>query len=248
MKDPYFDVQSEMGITKHAGGWKATKELAELCHIGNNKYVLVVGCGTGISANKLQKEYKCKLLGVDLHPRMIEQSKKEYPDMKFQVADAQKLPFKSNTFDAIISESVTAFPPGKLKAIKEYRRVLKPKGYVGLNETTWLSKPRKELTDYTVKAMGGVRPESGRNWENLIRKAGLKVVFAEPRKIKAFEQAVGEMQLNGLKNIKAFSRLIPYYFTKKEFRQAMNELVKHAVHVPKGFLKCLGYGLYVGQK
>jgi len=247
MKDPYFYVQAEVGITKHGGGWKATKELVELCHIDSNKYVLVVGCGTGTSANKIQKKYGCKMLGIDIHPRMIEQAKKEYPDIKFQVGDVQKLPFKNNTFDAVISESVTAFPSDKLKAIKEYKRVVKPKGYIGLNETTWLSKPTKELSDYVYKVMGA-RPESSENWKKLLKKAGLRIVFAEQRKMTIFGQAIAEMQLNGLKNIKAFSRMFLYYFTKKEFRQATHKLVKDAVHLPKGFMKRLGFGLYVGQK
>lgn len=249
MKDPYFDVQAEIGITKHGGGWKATKELAELCHINSNKYVLVVGCGTGISANKLYKEYGCKMLGIDIHPRMVEQAKKEYPDIKFQVADVQNLPFKNNTFDAVISESVTAFPPDKLKAVREYKRVVKPDGYIGLNEITWLSKPSKELTDYVYRAMGYAKLESNENWKKLLKKAGLKIVFAEQRNMKFFGQIISEVQLNGLiPSIKAYYRLFLCYITKKEFRQATHKMIKDAWHIPKGFMKQLGYGLYVAQK
>ena len=57
------------------------------------------------------------------------------------VADAQCLPFADRTFDAVICESVTAFVPGKLRAVAEYARVMRPGGYVGLAEGTWLTPP-----------------------------------------------------------------------------------------------------------
>ncbi len=34
--------------TKHLGELKATERLVELCHIDQEKYVLVVGCGVGV--------------------------------------------------------------------------------------------------------------------------------------------------------------------------------------------------------
>ena len=249
MKDPYyFDIQAEVGITKHAGGWKATKELADLCHINSNKYVLVVGSGTGISTNKIQKEYGCKMIGIDINPKMVKQAKKEYPNIKFQMADVQKIPFKSNTFDAVLSESVTIFSYDKLKTLTEYKRVLKPDAYIGLNEVTWLLKPRKEITDWVYKVMGA-KPESMANWKRLLEKSGLDIVFAEQRKIKIFEQAVGELQLSGFTmSIKAFSRMFLYYFVKKKFRQGTNEMVKDVCHLPKGFMKHMGYGIYVAKK
>ncbi len=249
MKDPYFDLQAEIGISKHGGGWKASKQLAELCHISNDKYVLVVGSGTGASAHKLYKEYKCKMVGVDIHPRMVEEASKDYPEIKFQIADVQKLPFKDNTFDMVISESVTAFSPDKLKALKEYKRVVKPNGYIGLNEVTWVSKPSKELTDYVYTALGGVKPESKENWKKLLQKTGLNVIFAEQIKMKFFEQAIAESQVNGLtRNVKAFYKLFLYYLTRKDFRQASHKMVKDLWHMPKGLFKQFGYGLYVAQK
>jgi ubiquinone/menaquinone biosynthesis C-methylase UbiE len=58
--------------------------------------------------------------------------------VEFQVADAQDLPFENDLFDAVITESVTAFPEDKQLAVREYVRVIRPGGYVGLNESTWL--------------------------------------------------------------------------------------------------------------
>ena len=56
LENPYFDLQAEMGFTKHMGGLKTTRELIELCHIDKDTYVLDVGCGVGMSACYIAKK------------------------------------------------------------------------------------------------------------------------------------------------------------------------------------------------
>ena len=41
----FFDFAAYVGLTKHLGGVAATDDLVELCHIGEGRYVLDVGCG-----------------------------------------------------------------------------------------------------------------------------------------------------------------------------------------------------------
>ncbi|OEU82133.1 MAG: hypothetical protein BA873_07895 [Desulfobulbaceae bacterium C00003063] len=53
---------------------KATKELVELCRIDQQKYVLVVRCGNGISTCKIAKMYGCRIMGIDLSRAMVEVS------------------------------------------------------------------------------------------------------------------------------------------------------------------------------
>lgn len=62
----YFAIQSTWGATKHFGGLKATAELAELCHIAKDKYVLEVGVGAGLTPRYIAKKYGCRVVGVDL--------------------------------------------------------------------------------------------------------------------------------------------------------------------------------------
>ena len=56
----YFEIQADFGITKHLGGLRATRELAELCHMEKGKSVLVVGCGIGATACYLAERYGVK--------------------------------------------------------------------------------------------------------------------------------------------------------------------------------------------
>jgi len=76
LKNPYFDIQVKSGVTKHMGGPKATKELADLCNIDEDKYVLVVGCGNGVSACKIAMIYGCRIVGIDISEGMVEKSGK----------------------------------------------------------------------------------------------------------------------------------------------------------------------------
>jgi arsenite methyltransferase len=255
LKNPYFDVQAEIGITKHMGGLKATKELVELCQIDPQKYVLVVGCGNGISACKIAKIYGCRIMGIDLSEAMVEVSgnraKKERltERVEFRVADAQDLPFKDNVFDAVISESVTAFPKDKAKAVDEYVRVLKKGGHVGLNEVTWMQEPSIEMVEYGMRAIGGVKPETAEGWEKLLRDSGLEDIVVRPYKLKKMEQAINEVKLSGINtSFKAMGRMLWLYFTKPAYRKAMNYMARDAMTIPRDFMKCYGYGIYSGKK
>jgi arsenite methyltransferase len=143
----YFEIQAHWGVTKHMGGLKATEELAELCHVGQDTYVLEIGCGVGMTTCHLAGRYGCRVVGVDISDGMIDWSRKRAKRkgledrIEFRTADAQDLPFEDALFDAVISESVTAFPADKQKVVSEYVRVTRPGGFVGLNEGTWVKAP-----------------------------------------------------------------------------------------------------------
>ena len=138
----YFDFLTDLGMTKHYGSMDATRELVELCRISDDQIVLDVGCGVGATPCFLVKTIGCRVIGVDLLEKMLEQSqarasKEDVEDgVEFTTADARKLPFKDNYFDAVILESVNVFFENKLETMHEYIRVTSSEGFVGLTEMT----------------------------------------------------------------------------------------------------------------
>jgi len=100
----FFDFAAEVGLTKHLGGLGATEELIELCHIGEGKYVLDVGCGAGVTPCFIARRYGCRVVGVDISKGMVERyeerAKREgvADRVEFRVADAQDLPFDDDLF------------------------------------------------------------------------------------------------------------------------------------------------------
>ncbi|MFV9675640.1 MAG: class I SAM-dependent methyltransferase, partial [Anaerolineales bacterium] len=174
----YFDMQATMGQTKHVGGWTATQELAQLCHLQEGQEILYVGCGAGTAATTIALEYECRLVGVDLLETMVE-SAREWAERRgvvdwteFRVADAQALPFEDDRFDVLICESVNTFVPDLDRAAKEYVRVVKPGGYVGLNEAVWVDAP-PEAGSEVMTALTGQRLRTSEEWMAMLEKAGL---------------------------------------------------------------------------
>ena len=131
-----------------------------MCQIAPGKRILEVGYGVGMTSWRLAKEYDCYLVGVDLSEEMIAWSKKRAEREKatdrteFRVANTEQLSFEDNNFDIVLSESVTAFPEDKQKVVNEYARVVKPGGFVGMNEGTWLNyPPLRDLVKYIKNTM-----------------------------------------------------------------------------------------------
>jgi len=253
VESPYFALQASWGITKHMGGLKATRELIELCHIDHSKYVLVVGTGTGVTPCHLAKSYGCRVVGVDLSEKMInrsnERAKREGVEKKveFKVADALNLPFDGASFDALICESVNAFIEDKQRAISEYIRVIKPSGYIGLNEVTWLETPPTELADYLYRIMFA-RFLTYNDWQELLAVSGLKEIVARVYKTNALSQWIDEVrQIELLDFLRAWYRFFAMYTKSPSCRR----FSKDALTIPRSIFslfKYFGYGIYIGRK
>lgn len=254
-EESFFDFAAEVGFTKHLGGVAATDELARLCRIGPDSRVLDVGCGAGVTACYLAREYGCRVTGVDILAGMVDRSSERATKEKlvdrviFKVADAQELPFDDETFDAVISESVTSFPADKLKAVREYARVTKPGGYVGMNESTWLKEPTQEMVTWVSQDIAGsAMPLSPDAWRELLEDAGLKEIEVKTVAIEAAGEARSMMQRYGRRGMLGiWGRMFGLYLRNPAYRRFMKNVRQQGL-VPKGLDKRLGYGLYVGRK
>ena len=250
----YFKMQASWGLTKHMGGLEATRELIEACHIDKDSCVLDVGCGVGITACYMAKEYGCKVVGVDLSEMMVERSKqrakrKNVEDkVEFKVGDSQDLPFKDRIFNAVICESVVAFPKDKQKVINEYVRVTKSGGYVGMNEVTWVETPPPELVEYMFRALGQAEFLNSDSWKDLLEKAGLTGIVARVYKTKALRQWASEVrQMNPRDFLGAWSKFFILCFKSPEIRKWIKKICVPPRSVFRIF-KYFGYGIYVGRK
>ncbi len=255
LENPYFDLQAEMGSTKHGGGLKATEELIQFCHIDKDKYVLDVGCGVGATACYIAKKTGCRVVGIDIRKRMVEVSRERArreglaDRVEFMVADVQKLPFGNDVFDVVASESVTAFAKDKKKAVSEYTRVAKPGGYVWLNETVWVKDPPPEMAQWISRTTGGAMPETSDRWKELLKGSGLEVVLAKSLKFSPLSQAINEMRMIGLSQaLRGAFRILYLYFKSPAHRKAVHKLGGEARKTPRNTFEYWGNGIYVGRK
>ncbi|MCU0485410.1 MAG: methyltransferase domain-containing protein [Anaerolineales bacterium] len=258
MKDQptFFDFAAEVGLTKHIGGVGATEALIELCHIGKDSYVLDVGCGVGATACLIAKRVGCRVVGVDILEKMVERSReraareKLTPRVDFRVADAQNLPFEDHLFDAVLTESVTAFPEDKQKAVSEYARVTKSGGYVGLNETTWLkTPPPPEVVAWAAQEVGrSVKPLTADEWAGLLHTAGLKEITTQIHPVDLQEETKGILQRYGWAGMfQVMGRMLRLYVQNPLYRDFVQRIRQGGV-IPDHLQEYFGYGLFVGQK
>lgn len=248
-----FDLQAEMGLTKQLGGLKATEELVELCHIDQDKYVLDVGCGVGVTPCYLAKRYGCRVMGVDIRERMIDRSnerakREEVEDrVEFRVADAQDLPFGDDLFDAVICESVLAIVPDKQKAANEFVRVTKPGGYVGLNESTWINTPPPaELVAWVGQDLSGnAQLLSADGWRELLEGAGLSDIVARAYELDIRGETANVIKRYGLgQMLRVWARSLTMSIRNPAYRA----MIGAAGSAPRNVTEYYGYGVYVGRK
>jgi len=248
-----FDFQAEVGLTKHPGSLEATEELVESCRIDEGKYVLDIGCGVGVTPCYLAKRHGCTVVGVDISQRMIERSKERAKRdgvedrVEFRVADAQSLPFEDDLFDVVIGESVTAFPEDKQRAVNEYVRVIKPGGYVGLNESTWIkAPPPAELVEWVSQDLSGnAEVLSADGWVGLLEGSGLRDIVVRTYEISPRGEAASVIRRYGLRNMLGiWCRALSMYVRNP----ASWAMLKAAGAMPKNAFEYFGYGIYVGRK
>jgi arsenite methyltransferase len=252
----FFDFAAEVGLTKHLGGVGATEEIIELCRIDRNAYVLDVGCGAGVTPCLLAKQVGCRVVGIDISPGMIERSRERAiregvaDQVEFRVADAQELPFEEDLFDAVITESVTAFPEDKQKAVAEYARVTKPGGYVGLNESTWRKvPPPPDVVAWAGQDLGGnVSPLTSDEWLGLLEGAGLDDIVVRTYEIDLKTETRGIFRRYGCGGMLGIYRRILVLYVKNPAYRAFVKQVRQGGVTPKNLAEYFGYGLYIGRK
>jgi len=248
----YLDMQAYVGITKHNGGFGATNELLLLCHIEDAREVLNVGCGIGVGSAHVARKYGCRVAGVDISEKMIEWSRRRAREdrvedrVEFWVANVLELPFEDDRFDVVFCESVLAFVEDKPRAIRECVRVVRPGGYVGLNETFWIAEASPELVA-RAQASLGLGPDilSAATWQALWEASGLKDRVVRIHKIEPRTEVKDRIQWVGWRwALGAWARLLRLYITNPAVRQSIKEMFD----APLDVVQQMGYGLFAGSK
>lgn len=102
---------------------------------GAHARILEVGAGTGrISIPLLERG--ADLIGCDISAKMLGRLQEKYPAARIAQADASRLPFPTNHFEAVLTVHVMHLIPPWREALREFQRVLVPGG-VYLNVRTW---------------------------------------------------------------------------------------------------------------
>ncbi|WP_262027236.1 class I SAM-dependent methyltransferase [Microvirga sp. Mcv34] len=133
---------------------------ARLRDIGQGR-VLETAAGTGIVTRALVRALPpgVEIVATDLNQAMLDLAAQrlQAPNVKWQQADAQKLPFEDASFDAIVCQFGVMFFPDKQAAYREALRLLKPGGRLVFS--VWNSLDHNEVSQIISDAAGKLFPD-----------------------------------------------------------------------------------------
>lgn len=130
------------GQTTKAGQIRVERRsqlLASLAELDSAKKTLELGCGTGEYTLRLAKTGS-KIIAIDISLLLIQQAKQKVKssNVNFIIADAENLPFKDNTFTAVVGNAVLHHL-NLPNALSETKRVLISAGKIAFTEPNMLN-------------------------------------------------------------------------------------------------------------
>lgn len=135
LENLWNSVESQIGYVKNLGifgfSLKGVKTELVVDSLGFKKgdLVLDIGSSTGNLLNKLNIIYSTKGVGIDISKLAILRGTQVNPcENRLIVSDAEELPFRSNSFDYVLSFDLFEHLPNPEKCISEIARVLKRDG------------------------------------------------------------------------------------------------------------------------
>lgn len=122
---PRYDRTNTLLSVGNAPLWRAATTRAVAPKSGER--ILDVAAGTGTSSVPLGRT-GAVVVAVDISPGMIEVGRKKHKKLEFQVADAERLPFGDDEFDAVTISFGLRNIRDPRAALAEMYRVMKPGG------------------------------------------------------------------------------------------------------------------------
>src|SRR5690606_33972620 len=97
--------------------------------------ILDTGTGTGDFIEVLKEVFpKAKITGIDPNTESLQEAAIKYPELTLAEMNAEKLEFTDNSFDLASISMALHHLPDIQKALKEMQRVVKPRGWIIVNE------------------------------------------------------------------------------------------------------------------
>ncbi len=140
------------------------EDLCEALDLRSGARVLDVCAGNGNATLAAARRW-CDVTSTDYVATLLDSGRKraeaEGHIVKFQEADAEKLPFNDASFDIVLSTFGVMFTPDQEQAAKELLRVCKPSGQIGLANWTpdsFIGQLFKTIGKYVAPAAGVKSP------------------------------------------------------------------------------------------
>ncbi len=237
-----FELLPRQGPGDEVSTRNAFQKLTEL---PKHPEILDVGCGAGKQTIALAKLTPGNITAMDNHSPFIEILKRninqaDYSDrIKCVVGDMSSMDFADESFDLVWSEGA-AYMMGFENALKSWKRLLRPNGYMVVSELVWFKENApKEIKDFfageypAMKYYKDIYP--------IIELAGYKAIdyFQLPDKSWWIDYYTPIEKVIAEKRIK--------YRGDKDAR-AVFDILQLEMDMHKKYSEYYGYGFYIMQK
>ena len=128
------------------------QKILELFESPDGGKVLDVGCGNGSLLSAIRHKYGVEAYGIDISPNMIEECRKKYNGIRFEVSTGEEIGFADKTFDAVTICCVLHHLHDPQNFFSEAHRVLKHGGILIVGEP-WNPFPVKQIMDYILSPL-----------------------------------------------------------------------------------------------
>lgn len=186
------ELKAITGLTLRPGGLVLTERAIDFCGLSKGDLICDVGCGLCGTIKHLASTYQMRAIGIDPSRNFLSATKKALPGLPMVQGVAESLPFRSNTCDAVICECTLSLVKSPGKALAEFARILKPKGYLIISDMYLRSqdnppramlrscvsgaKTRQEMERFVV--MSGFFPIVFEDHTSLLKHLAVQLIFA----------------------------------------------------------------------
>jgi len=137
------------------------ESLAEAMDLSPDATVLDVAAGTGNATLAFARRW-CAVTSTDYVDRLLAQGRAraeaEALQVRYQVADAEQLPFENGSFDAVVSTFGVMFTPNQPRAAGELLRVCRPGGMANWTPEGFIGQLFKTLGKHMAPPAGVSSP------------------------------------------------------------------------------------------
>ena len=183
----YFSRTAESYVASFSH--RSGNDLQRLIELGEwNPHLTALDIATGGGHTALAiAPFVAQVTVTDLTPRMLEKAREfiltqGITNVLFQVADAEQLPFSSESFDRVTCRIAPHHFPDLSKFVLEVARVLKTEGLFLLIDCMAPGDQELDIFDNTIEKWRD--PSHGRSctaeeWQSLLKEAGLSIEGVE---------------------------------------------------------------------
>jgi trans-aconitate 2-methyltransferase len=111
---------------RHSFVWKHGAALLEILAPRAGQRILDLGCGTGHLTARIA-ETGAEVTGIDSSSEMVEEARRVYPTIRFEIGDARNFAFPE-PFDAVFSNAVLHWIQEPERVMTSVQRALRPGG------------------------------------------------------------------------------------------------------------------------